>query len=154
MLINAWKWEGTGNAFILLTVGIGLCCPMRRRLRPCDAANGGGGRIDLFQPLNNATDAMPCSEWEMDYVNADGPVILRQRKPRALCVFAWSRVDAPIGGLHACDGAIQWLGMKFMQSPVLNCDPLLRPRPPLKGPHLSIRSPHHLIWWKMQLRAM
>ena len=74
MLINAWKWEGTGNAFILLDRRDWAVLPDAATIAAmCDAANGvGADGLIFFQPLNNATDAMPCSEWEMDYINADG----------------------------------------------------------------------------------
>ena len=66
MLIDAWKWEGTGNAFILMDRRDWATLPDDATIAAmCDASNGvGADGLIFFQPVNNAAEATPCTEWE------------------------------------------------------------------------------------------
>jgi diaminopimelate epimerase len=151
MLINAWKWEGTGNAFILLDRRDCAVLPDAATIAAmCDAANGvGADGLIFFQPLNNATDAMPCSEWGMDYVNADGSRSFCGNGSRALFAFLRGEGWMPQSGgsLHACDGchAVAW--DEVHAEPGVELRSIAPPKAAAEGAtFVDTGSPHHLIW--------
>ena len=151
MLINAWKWEGTGNAFILLDRSDWVVLPDAATIAAmCDAANGvGADGLIFFQPLNNEADAMPCPEWEMDYVNADGSRSFCGNGSRALFAFLRGKGWMPQSGgsLHACDGchAVTW--DEVHAEPGVELRPIAPPKAASEGAtFIDTGSPHHLIW--------
>ena len=151
MLINAWKWEGTGNAFILMDRRDWPALPSFERIASmCDALNGvGADGLIFFQPLHGELGGLPCSEWEMDYVNADGSRSFCGNGSRALFAFLRSRDWMPAEGgyLKACDGrhAVAW-DENFAEPGVELC-PIAQPMVAYDGAtFVDTGSPHHLIW--------
>ena len=151
MLIDAWKWEGTGNAFILMDRRDWAVLPDATTIAAmCEAANGvGADGLIFFQPLNNEADVMPCSEWEMDYVNADGSRSFCGNGSRALFAFLRRQDWMPDTGgtLHACDGchAVAWDETEM--EPGVELRPIAPPKGAAAGgTFVDTGSPHHLIW--------
>ena len=151
MLIDAWKWEGTGNAFILMDRRDWAELPDDATIAAmCDAANGvGADGLIFFQPLNNPADATPCIEWEMDYVNADGSRSFCGNGSRALFAFLRQQGWMPEtgGSLHACDGrhAVAW--DESQMEPGVELRPIAPPKAAPEGAtFVDTGSPHHLIW--------
>ena len=151
MLIDAWKWEGTGNAFILMDRRDWAVLPEATTIAAmCDAANGvGADGLIFFQPLNNEGGAMPCAEWEMDYVNADGSRSFCGNGSRALFAFLRGHGWMPDTGgtLHACDGrhAVAWDEVE--NEPGVELRPIAPPKAAVAGgTFVNTGSPHHLIW--------
>lgn len=151
MLIDAWKWEGTGNAFILMDRRDWAELPDDATIATmCDAANGvGADGLIFFQPLNNPADAKLCTEWEMDYVNADGSRSFCGNGSRALFAFLRQKGWMPEtgGSLHACDGrhAVAW--DESQMEPGVELRPIAPPKAAPEGAtFVDTGSPHHLIW--------
>ena len=151
MLIDAWKWEGTGNAFILMDRRDWAILPDDATIAAmCDASNGvGADGLIFFQPVNNAAEATPCTEWEMDYVNADGSRSFCGNGSRALFAFLRQKGWMPETGgtLHACDGrhAVAW--DENQMEPGVELRPIAPPKAASKGAtFVDTGSPHHLIW--------
>ena len=148
MLINAWKWEGTGNAFILLDRRDWAVLPDAATIAASVTPRMVLGRTDyLFQPLT--TDVMPCPEWEMDYVNADGSRSFCGNGSRALFAFLRGQGWMPQSGgsLHACDGchAVAW--DEVHAEPGVELRPIAPPTAASEGAtFIDTGSPHHLIW--------
>ena len=151
MLIDAWKWEGTGNAFILMDRGDWAALPDDTAIEAmCNPENGlGADGLIFFQSLNNAADATPFPEWEMDYVNADGSRSFCGNGSRALFSFLRRQGWMPgTGGtLHACDGrhAVAWDEVHAESGVELR--PIAPPEAAYEGAtFVDTGSPHHLIW--------
>lgn len=151
MLIDAWKWEGTGNAFILMDRRDWVVLPDATTIAAmCDASNGvGTDGLIFFQPLCNEAHSMPCSEWEMDYVNADGSRSFCGNGSRALFAFLRRQGWMPDTGgtLHAYDGrhAVAW--DETAMEPGVELRPVAPPKAAAAvGTFVDTGSPHHLIW--------
>ena len=151
MLFNAWKWEGTGNTFILMDRREWAALPDANTIKAmCDASNGAGADgLIFFRPLCHEADAMPCSEWEMDYVNADGSRSFCGNGSRALFAFLRGQGWMPEtgGALHACDGrhAVAW--DVNQAEPGVELRPIAPPLDAADGAtFVDTGSPHHLIW--------
>ncbi len=151
MLIDAWKWEGTGNEFILMDRREWAALPDAATIAAmCDAANGvGADGLIFFQPSDKAADVTPCTEWEMDYVNADGSRSFCGNGSRALFAFLRRQGWMPETGgtLHAYDGrhAVTWDGTKM--EPGVELRPIASPKDAAAGgTFVDTGSPHHLIW--------
>ncbi len=151
MLTNAWKWEGTGNAFILMDRRDWLALPDASTIAAmCDASNGvGADGVIFFQPMDSGLGALPCTEWEMDYVNADGSRSFCGNGSRALFAFLRRQGWMPQTGgtLHACDGrhAVAW--DETQMEPGVELRPIAPPKAASEGAtFVDTGSPHHLIW--------
>jgi diaminopimelate epimerase len=151
MLTNAWKWEGTGNAFILMDRRDWLALPDASTIAAmCDASNGvGADGVIFFQPMDCGQGALPCTEWEMDYVNADGSRSFCGNGSRALFAFLRRQGWMPETGgtLHACDGrhAVAW--DETQMEPGVELRPIAPPKAASEGAtFVDTGSPHHLIW--------
>ncbi len=151
MLINAWKWEGTGNTFILMDRREWPALPDAAIIEAmCDASNGlGADGLIFFRPLHNETGALPCSEWEMDYVNADGSRSFCGNGSRALFAFLRERCWMPASGgeLQACDGRHEVAWDDNQGEPGVELLPIAPPVAASDGAtFVDTGSPHHLIW--------
>ena len=114
MHFNFWKWEGTGNDFVLFDRRAWPELPDVGEIqRLCDRSKGvGADGVIFFQPVSDLDATGVATDWEMDYVNADGSRSFCGNGSRALFSFLRSKGWMPqIGGvLHACDGAhaVRW----------------------------------------------
>ena len=157
MHFNFWKWEGTGNDFILLDQREWTAIPEAKDItRWCDREIGiGADGVIFFQPLCPVSESGKCDIWKMDYLNADGSRSFCGNGSRALFAFLCGRgwMDLSGGELHACDGihAVKWeldLDIPAVQ--------LMDVQPPINAPHwwsplgisdfVDTGSPHHLEW--------
>lgn len=161
MHFNFWKWEGTGNDFILLDQREWMDLPTPEDISAwCNRSTGlGADGVIFFQPSGEVDGNGKCAEWNMDYLNADGSRSFCGNGSRALFAFlcgqAW--MDEEGGSLMACDGehAVKWntdLDFPSVQ--------LREVMPPKRAPHycsplnqadfVDTGSPHHLEWMQLQ----
>ena len=157
MHFNFWKWEGTGNDFILFDQREWPEVPNAEDIAAwCDREQGlGADGVIFFQPCTDVDASGKCDSWEMDYLNADGSRSFCGNGSRAL--FAFLRAQGwmkPEGGvLHACDGAhaVKW--HPELEVPAVQ---LMNVNPPIKAPNwasssgladfVDTGSPHHIEW--------
>lgn len=160
MHFNFWKWEGTGNDFILLDQREWLTLPSSEDISAwCNRSTGlGADGVIFFQPSEEVDDQGKCDAWILDYLNADGSRSFCGNGSRALFAFLCGQgwMDEKGGELLACDGrhAVKWnmeLGFPAVQ--------LMEVLPPERAPHyfspmrqadfVDTGSPHHLEWMEM-----
>lgn len=158
MHIKAWKWEGTGNEFILMDRRDWAELPSAETMGSmCDPAQGVGADGVIFfrpldepsgEPLGEEAGQLPCAHWEMDYLNADGTRSFCGNGSRALFAFlraqGWMPDDG--GTLLACDGvhAVRW--DEASGQPGVELRPIDAPSPAPDGAvFVDTGSPHHLV---------
>ena len=156
MHFNFWKWEGTGNDFVLFDRRAWPELPDVGEIqRLCDRSKGvGADGVIFFQPVSDLDATGVATDWEMDYVNADGSRSFCGNGSRALFSFLRSKGWMPqIGGvLHACDGAhaVRW--NPVLDEPGVELRPVRAPKqiPSLMGGErahfVNTGSPHHIEW--------
>ncbi|MDA0913468.1 MAG: diaminopimelate epimerase [Bacteroidetes bacterium] len=152
---NFWKWEGTGNDFILLDRREWPEMPAIEVIgQMCDRVNSvGADGVIFFQPLTKLDHEGRAQEWEMDYLNADGSRSFCGNGSRALFTFlleqGWIGNQ---GVLRAFDGEhrVQW--DESLELPGVEMRPIAIPQmvPSQMGlreaEFLDTGSPHHLEW--------
>ena len=148
---TAWKWEGTGNEFILMDRRNWAELPDAAIIASmCDPASGAGADgVIFFRPLNEEEPTYPCYAWEMDYLNADGSRSFCGNGSRALFAFLREKGWMPPAGgtLRACDGshAVAWDDVAALPGVALR--PVQPPVPTADGAtFVDTGSPHHLIF--------
>jgi diaminopimelate epimerase len=157
MHFNFWKWEGTGNDFILLDQREWSVLPDEQNIaRWCNRENGlGADGVIFFQPVGPISASGMCNAWQMDYLNADGSRSFCGNGSRALFAFLCGQgwMEPAHGVLHACDGkhAVKW--HPEFDVPAVQ---LLDTAPPADAPcwwspsgiadFVDTGSPHHIEW--------
>ena len=157
MHFNFWKWEGTGNDFILLDQREWSLLPNAQAIAAwCDRDEGlGADGVIYFQPHGTVDASGMCDAWQMDYLNADGSRSFCGNGSRALFAFlcgqGWMQKSG--GTLHACDGEhfVKW--HTDLEEPAVQ---LMNVNPPIPAPHwwspmgqadfVDTGSPHHMEW--------
>ncbi len=160
MHFNFWKWEGTGNDFILLDQREWLNLPSPEDISAwCNRSTGlGADGVIFFQPWGELEGNGKCNSWKMDYLNADGSRSFCGNGSRALFAFLCGQgwMDEKGGALLACDGrhAVKWnLELDFPAVQLLEVMPPEHARhylsPLRKADFVDTGSPHHLEWMEM-----
>lgn len=147
---TAWKWEGTGNEFILMDRRDWAELPDAATIESmCDPVQGvGADGVIFFRPMKENTSSSSCDTWEMDYLNADGTRSFCGNGSRALFAFLREQGWMPTSGgtLHACDGAHDVRWDAEAQLPGVCLRPIALPTSAPDGAvFVDTGSPHHLI---------
>ena len=156
MHFNCWKWEGTGNDFVLFDRRDWPELPDAGEIhRLCDRDGPvGADGVIFFRPMVELRAERMATDWEMDYINADGSRSFCGNGSRALFSFLREKGWMPQKGgiLHACDGAHAVCWNAALGEPGVEIRSVAPPRVVpsfLEGDRahfVNTGSPHHIEW--------